>query len=147
MNYKFNMRSLLFILLLSLTTNLYCQNNKNATKDSITELYIAEEMPVFPGGQDSLIHWMDNKLKYAQTDSDCIITKIYISFTIDTTGKVINPEAMIRNPFTSECKKLKAFCESLESELFTMPVWTPGRQDGKKVRVKYNMPVNIDWQF
>lgn len=141
------MRFLLFIFLLTLTTAVYCQNNKYPEKDSITELYIAEEMPVFPGGPDSLAYWIQDRIKYAQTDSDCIITKIYISFTIDTTGKVINPEAMIRNPFTTECKKLKAFCESLESELLLMPVWTPGRQGGKKVSVRYNMPVNIDWQF
>jgi hypothetical protein len=140
------MRFLLFIFLLTLTTVVYCQNNKYLEKDSITELYIAEEMPVFPGGQDSLQMWIFNKTKKAQTDTNCIITKINISFSVDTTGYVINPEVMFRNPFLYECLKLEAFCKTLESELVSMPAWTPGRQGGKKVRVRFYMPVNIDWQ-
>ena len=139
------MRFLLIILILTLNSGTYCQNINYNDTDSIAELYIAEEMPAFPGGETALYKWLSELIKFPATDSTCISSKIFISFTIDTTGKVINPEVSFKYPFSADCKILETFSLNLQSEIIKMPIWTPGRQSGKKVNVRFNMPINIDW--
>lgn len=138
------MKYSLLLLALFLTMKAYCQ--KATDRDTIPEFYVAEEMPTFSGGEDAFYKWIYDKIYHAKTDSTCIITKIYISFTVDTTGKIIHPEVSFKNPLSFSCKIFESFCKSLESELIDMPAWTSGKQKGKKVRVRYNIPLNIDWQ-
>lgn len=138
------MKYFVFILIIVFSWKAFSQ--KNSDKDTIPVFYVAEEMPEFPGGKETLQKWISNEIYSAKTDSNCIITKIFISFVIDTTGKVICPEVVYKNPFSFSCNEFESYCRNSKSELAGMPAWKPGKQKGKKVRVKYNIPVNIDWQ-
>jgi len=61
--------------------------------------------------------------------------KVFVGFVIDTKGKVSN------------VKLLRGVSPALDNEAIrvvkSMPDWTPGRQNGRPVRVSYQVPVNF----
>lgn len=67
--------------------------------------------------------------------------KVYIKFTVDTTGKVIDPH--VTSSHGAECPGLN---QEMLRVISTMPAWKPGMQDGKKVKVYYSIPAYIRFQ-
>ena len=65
--------------------------------------------------------------------------RVVVEFLIDTMGRISNVYIMRTN-----CKKSLT---PLEKEVMRvvriMPPWIPGRLNGRKVAVKYSLPVNI----
>ena len=64
--------------------------------------------------------------------------RIIVGFVIECDGSV------------SQAKIIRSVDPLLDDEairvVMGMPKWTPGRQNGKNVRVKYNVPVNFRLQ-
>lgn len=58
-----------------------------------------------------------------------------IRFVIDTDGSVIDIY-----PLSGVCESIEKECLELVANL---PPWNPGKQDGKAVRVRYNLPVRF----
>ena len=93
---------------------------------------LIETMPTFKhGGEKGLAKFLKNNLKYPK---DSIEGKVYVSFTIDTTGKVIDP-TIIRSLSTEADKEVLRVVKMLE--------FTPGTQGGKKKRIQYTLPVSF----
>lgn len=96
---------------------------------------IVEEMPVFKGGE----YEMDRFIKSNINCPDEAKKKagiIYISFIIDTNGNVNNPTI------------LKGIEKSLDEEAIrvvnkTNGMWLPGKQDGHKLNVQFNLSINF----
>jgi periplasmic protein TonB len=65
--------------------------------------------------------------------------RVVVEFLIDTVGRISNVYVMSRKP--------NAALSPLEKEVLrvvrNMPPWIPGKLKGKKVAVKYSLPVNI----
>jgi protein TonB len=101
-----------------------------------------EKKPEFPGGESELLKYFSINLKYPEFEKDCIVSKIRFTFTIDTVGKILNPEFKI-----NECIITDTYKKGLINLIENMPNWTPGENKGKKVNVKFSFPLNIDLKY
>ena len=64
--------------------------------------------------------------------------RVLIQFIVNKDGSIVDPEVVKSvNPYLDK--------EALRV-ISTMPKWTPGKQRGKAVRVKYTVPVNFKLQ-
>ena len=95
-----------------------------------------EEMPVFPGGEKALLKYIAANVKYPVICIETGVTgKVYVSFVVDEMGKVVDV-SVARSPdanLSSEALKV----------VRNMPLWTPGKQRDKTVRVAFTIPVHF----
>jgi TonB family protein len=96
----------------------------------------ADVMPEFKGGTQGLMSFLASEVKYPeQAKLNNESGMVYISFVINSKGKVINPEI------------LRGVSELLDQETIrvvsTMPDWTPGKNDNKNVNVKMVLPIKF----
>lgn len=96
--------------------------------------FLVDEMPEFPGGVKTLKNWVRNNTRYPKT-SKKIEGKVYVSFVVNSLGKVESP------------KIEKGLNPELDAEALrvvsTIPHWIPGKQNRIPVGVKYTIPVNF----
>ena len=107
---------------------------KTGTTDKVYE--VCEQMPTFPGGDAALMKYLSENVKYpalaikAQEQG-----RVVVSFTVEKDGAI------------SDVKVARSVTPSLDAEAVrvvkAMPKWTPGKQDGQLVRVRYNVPVSF----
>ncbi|MDP2387081.1 MAG: energy transducer TonB [Bacteroidota bacterium] len=98
-------------------------------------------MPEYPGGTAKLMKYLSNNLIYPKGDSACYYHKIWVGFIVDENGNVINPTARFTE--TGSCVKTQEFTKSIEELFIQMPKWKPGSLEGKKVKVRFNLPISI----
>jgi len=97
---------------------------------------VVERMPRFPGGDEALINYMQEKIEYP---SDALKRgyegRVLVSFVIEKDGSISSAEV------------LRGIVASLDEEALRiirgMPKWEPGRQNDKEVSVKYTLPVRF----
>lgn len=101
------------------------------------EVYdIAEQQPEFPGGQGAFMKWLADNIKYpAEAAKNGIEGRVIVQFVIGSDGTV--SDAVVR----------RSVDPLLDAEALrvinAMPAWTPGKQDGKPVAVRYTIPVTF----
>lgn len=97
---------------------------------------IVEEMPEFVGGEVARIKFLTENINYPEVAKQSGITgTVYVTFVVEADGKVSSVVALREVPggCTEEALRVTKL----------MPEWTPGRQNGKPVRVRLNMPINF----
>ena len=134
-------RVLLILALLFTYVMVNAQSNTGSKeKTSNEKIYdVVEIPPSFPGGQAALLAWIASHVNYPQKAMESRIEgRIIVGFVIECDGSV------------SQAKIIRSVDPLLDDEairvVMGMPKWTPGRQNGKNVRVKYNVPVNFRLQ-
>ncbi len=107
----------------------------NAVDD--TPWIVVEDMPKFMGGDLlKFRNWVQKRVEYPGIATDNGIQgRVVIAFVIETDGRLTNIE-VIQTPD-------KSLSEETIRILKTSPKWTPGKQSGKSVRVKYTLPVQF----
>lgn len=134
------MRKVIFVLalLLSAHTAMHAQNNqrteRNASDEKIFD--VVEQPPSFPGGQAALMSYLSKNVKYPEEAlKDNVQGRVIVGFIVEKDGSVSN------------AKIIRSVDSALDKEairiVMSMPKWTPGRQNGRNVRTKYNVPVNF----
>ncbi len=99
-----------------------------------TPLTEVDEMPLFPGGVDSLFQFIGKNLEYpSAARENGVEGTVYIRFVIGVDGKVRNAE-VLRSPDAS-------LSEESIRVISLMPSWTPGRNRGAEVPVYYTLPI------
>jgi TonB family protein len=99
---------------------------------------IVEEMPVFNGGNDSMFIYINNNLQFPEWEKQNKIEgTVYVSFVINREGG-INDIKIIRS-----VENAKNFDQEVKRIITEMPQWTPGRQRGEKVSVRYTLPISF----
>lgn len=96
-----------------------------------------EEMPLFPGGEEALVAFIQANLRYPnQLLTEKIAGTVLARFSITEDGIPQDPK-VIRgvHPLLDE--------EALRL-IRIMPPWTPGKQYGKPVRVLYTLPIKFE---
>ena len=106
-----------------------------------TVLKVCDKMPQFVGGDEALIKYMTENIFYPKlSDGETWQSKIYVSFIIDTIGKIRN--AYVANPLNSGTfTRIEKICINMVEN---MPDWTPAENNGKKVPVRVNIPFRFD---
>jgi len=93
-----------------------------------------ETMPDFPGGQAGVLKYISENMVYPKEAAENGISgRVMISFYVEVDGSV------------SEVTVIRGIDPLLDKEAIrlikSMPKWTPAKQNGKPVRVKYTVPV------
>ncbi len=108
---------------------------EKSTKIDGTDIYLkVDQMPEYPGGQAALMNFLGENIKYPEScKDDGMEGTVYVSFVIDEDGTVKDIKA-IKSPD----ERLSA--SALET-VNKMQAWIPGKQDGKNVKVQFNLPI------
>lgn len=97
-------------------------------------------MPQFPGGRDSLLTFLSANVKYPKELGDAHISgRVIVQFIVDTDG-AITDVVVVRSSGEPLLDK-----EAMRV-VKKMPKWTPGKHEGKTVRVRYTIPINFKLQ-
>ena len=95
---------------------------------------VVEQMPEYPGGMQALMEYLSQNIKYPEdAQKQKVEGRVIASFVVRTDGSITDI-TLFRKVFPS-----------LDAEavrvLQGMPKWTPGKQGGKVVNVKYTVPI------
>ena len=93
-----------------------------------------EQMPEYTGGMPALIEYLQTNIKYPEDAvKQKVEGRVMVQFVVETDGSI------------SDVHVAKQVFPSLDAEAVrvvqAMPKWVPGREKGKEVRVKYNLPI------
>lgn len=119
--------AVLIVQFLSISVFAQLPDNKNAA------VYV-EQMPEFPGGQDSLISFLSQNIKYpAKAITDSLEGKVVAKFIVNTNGSI--SDVKILYDIGGGCG------DEVVRVIMLMPKWNAGKQNGRTVAVYYNLPV------
>lgn len=127
-NVSLKVALMMLVLLFSFMTSTAQTKKSNMVYD------VVEVMPQFPGGQIAMLKYIMENIKYPkQIMEEGIQGRVTVSFIVEKDGRVSN------------VKLLRSVQPSLDKEAIrvvkSMPKWTPGKHNGKPVRVRFNLPV------
>ena len=101
---------------------------------------VVESMPEFPGGQQAMMRYIAENIKYPViAQENGIQGRVICQFVVEKDGKVSDIQVVRSSGEASLDKEAVRVINS-------MPKWKPGKQRGKPVRVKYTLPVNFRLQ-
>ena len=111
-----------------------------APADTLKKAYDSvEKMPEFPGGMSEMMRFVSDNIRYPKDAMEAKKEgRALVEFVIETDGSI------------SDVSVVKEVYPSIDAEAIrvvkSMPKWTPGEQDGEKVRVQFTMPVAFKLQ-
>ncbi len=97
----------------------------------------AEVMPEYPGGMEAFSRYVSDNLRLSEeTKSKGIKGKVYVQFTVDTDGSLV------------DIKVIRGLDPAIDKEVLRIlkisPRWKPGKQQGKPVKVQTILPIAIN---
>ncbi len=127
-NVSLKVALMMFVLLFSFMTS------TAQTKKNDMEYCIVEMMPQYPGGLAAMLKYIRENIKYPeQAMKERIQGRVTVSFIIEKDGSI------------SDVKAVRSVHPLLDKEAVrmvkSMPKWSPGKNNGKPVRVRFNLPV------
>ena len=116
-----------------------CLMTANAQKTVVSQtdpkvFDTVEQMPEYPGGMQAMIEFLQANMKYPEDAAKQKVEgRVMVQFVVETDGSV------------TDVHVAKQVFPSLDAEAIrvvqAMPKWTPGKDKGRVVRVKYNLPI------
>lgn len=112
------------------------QPTPSASEDD-TPFLVAEEMPLFQGKDlNTFRTWVQSQIRYpAEALKRGIEGRVVLSFIVECDGSVSTIE-LLQSPD-------RILSEEARRVVSSSPKWTPGRQNGHLVRVRYMLPVDF----
>ncbi|MDR1981590.1 MAG: energy transducer TonB [Tannerellaceae bacterium] len=108
-------------------------------EDTQTIFAVVETMPEFPGGDLELLRFVQKSMKYPViAQENGIQGRVVCSFVVNRDGSVVDAEVIRSVDVSLDKEALRV--------ISLMPKWTPGKQRGKPVRVKYTLPITFKLQ-
>lgn len=97
---------------------------------------IVEQQPEFPGGQSAMYGYLSKNIKYPAAASRANVSgKVFLTFVVNTDGSIQDVQVLKGLGFGCDEEAIRV--------VKSMPKWKPGKQSGRAVRVKYNLPVSF----
>lgn len=112
------------------------QPTPSASEDD-TPFLVAEEMPLFQGKDlNTFRTWVQSQIRYpAEALKRGIEGRVVLSFIVERDGSVSTIQ-LLQSPD-------RILSEEVRRVVAASPKWTPGRQRGHLVRVRYMLPVDF----
>lgn len=112
----------------------------NASNQIKGDVYtVVEEMPRFPGGEEELLKFINQGIKYpTDAQEGGKQGRVIVSFTVKKDGSVADVE-VVRGVYPSLDKEAMRV-------IGTMPIWEPGKEKGQAVNVRYTVPITFRLQ-
>ncbi len=92
-----------------------------------------EVKPDFPGGIDKFYKFVGNN--YQAPEEEGLKGKVYVTFVVEKDGSLTDIKVIRDIGYGTGKEAIRV--------LKKCPKWTPGEQNGKKVRVLYSLPITI----
>ena len=107
-------------------------------KTTQTKIHDAvEEMPEFNGGQLAMMEFLMNNMKYPQA---AVKAKQQGKAIV---GFVVRKDGTVSDVHITKSAGYAVLDEEAMRVVKSMPAWEPGKQKGKPVNVKYNVPITF----
>ena len=95
---------------------------------------VVEEQPTFPGGNAAMMRFLSDNIKYpVEAQEKGNEGRVIVNFVVEKDGRL------------SDFNVVRSIDPLLDAEalrvLESMPNWTPGKQRGEAVRVRFTLPV------
>jgi protein TonB len=142
-NQKANLKAISFltVILMVMVVLISCSASKKTVKTSSPsgeeEPYVVvEEMPVFPGGDSTLLAYLAQNTRYPEKAKlNKIMGKVIVRFCVTATGSVDRVSILrgVNTDLDTEASRVVG----------TLPAFKPGKQNGKNVSVWYMVPIEF----
>ena len=99
-------------------------------------LFVDDEQPAsFPGGQEALLAFLDQSVRYPEGYESCAQGRVVVRFTIDVDGSIVDPKVIrsLDPPLDKEALRVVGL----------MPKWIPAKEKKKNKRTEYVLPILI----
>lgn len=122
----------LFLIFLFVTPYAKAQNSPNRVNTSVS----VEVMPEFPGGIQKFYQYIGQNYRYPAAATKAGVSgRIYIQFVIEKDGSVTDVKVLNGLGYGTTEEAVRVIKRS--------PRWKSGIQKGKKVRVLFTLPLNL----
>jgi protein TonB len=93
-----------------------------------------EQNPQFPGGMKQMGEFLQKNLRYPPAASRANVSgKVYLQFVVNTDGSIVDVTVIKGIGFNCDEEAVRVVKK--------MPLWQPGKQSGRAVRVRFTLPV------
>ncbi len=101
------------------------------------QVYITvEQYPEFAGGMNALLKFLQKKLHYPTSAVNAnVMGKVYMQFVVGQDGNISKVDVLKGIGFGCD--------EEAQRVVKLMPKWSPGRQSGRTVAVKFTLPISF----
>lgn len=104
--------------------------------DDLNVYDFAEQMPSYIGGQQAMNTFISSTIRYPGSAQKMRLSgTVFVGFIVNADGTISDVHTI--KGFFSDCDK------EAERVVKAMPLWEPGRQDGKAVKVKFVIPIKF----
>lgn len=116
------------------------ENTGNGVVEPVIEapLTIVEQMPAFPGGEAEMMKYIQKNVQYPQVEKEAGISgTCYVTFVVEKDGNITDVKILRGVSGGKGCDN-----EAMRV-VKSMPNWKPGKQNGREVRVQFNLPIKF----
>lgn len=97
---------------------------------------VVEEQPMFPGGMEEMMKFLQQNIKYPkEAQEQGKQGRVIVQFVVNKDGSISNDTIVRSVDPLLDAEALRV--------VRSMPNWTPGKQKGKPVRVRFTLPVTF----
>ncbi|WP_299709056.1 energy transducer TonB [uncultured Pontibacter sp.] len=97
------------------------------------------DMPYFEGGENGLMRHISKKMRYPRKAvQEQVEGIVVVTFVVDRYGKVTDANVIKGLGYGTDEEALRV--------INSLPNWTPGKQNGKPVAVRYTLPIRFNLQ-
>lgn len=97
---------------------------------------VVEEQPMFPGGMEEMMKFLQQNIKYPkEAQEQGKQGRVIVQFVVNKDGSISNDSIVRSVDPLLDAEALRV--------VRSMPNWTPGKQKGKPVRVRFTLPVTF----
>jgi protein TonB len=97
---------------------------------------VVEQQASFPGGQEALNKFLSKNIKYpAEAQRANVQGKVFLSFVVSPDGSISDVQVLKGLGFGCDQEAMRV--------VKSMPKWTPGKQSGRAVKSRFNLPITF----
>lgn len=115
------------------------ETNNNVVEPTVeAPLTIVEQMPTFPGGEAEMMKFIQKNVQYPQVEKEAGISgTCYVTFVVEKDGSITDVKILRGVSGGPGCDK------EAKRVVGAMPAWKAGKQNGREVRVQFNLPIKF----
>ena len=112
----------------------YAPQSKEVEQGEVFQ--VVEEQPMFPGGMEEMMKFLQQNVKYPkEAYEQGKQGRVIVQFVVNTDGSISNDTIVRSVDPLLDAEALRV--------VRSMPNWTPGKQKGEPVRVRFTLPVTF----
>lgn len=116
--------------------NIHISSKQSTPYDQLGVFYKLEEVPEFPGGYSEMAGFIARNVVYPSAAKELGISgTCYVNFVIEQDGSVSSAKVLRGVSGCPECD------DEAIRVVNIMPNWSPGKQQGRSVKVKFTLPI------